>query len=45
MKCELKQEQLLRERKLVLVLDLDETLVHSTVHEVPPNVQIKYRIL
>lgn len=33
------EERLLRDRKLVLLVDLDQTLIHTTNDEIPPNIE------
>ena len=36
------EEQLLKARKLVLVVDLDMTLIHTTVQPVPKGTKVSY---
>lgn len=33
-------ERLLKDRKLVLLVDLDQTLVHTTNDNIPPNLKV-----
>ena len=35
------EERLLRDRKLVLLVDLDQTLIHTTNDEIPANIEVK----
>lgn len=34
------EERLLRTRKLVLLVDLDQTLIHTTNDNIPPNLKV-----
>lgn len=34
------EQRLLRNRKLVLLVDLDQTLIHTTNDDVPPNLKV-----
>ena len=34
------EERLLRDRKLVLLVDLDQTLIHTTNDEIPANIEV-----
>ena len=34
--------RLLRDRKLVLLVDLDQTLIHTTNDEIPANIEVSF---
>lgn len=38
-------DRLLKDRKLVLLVDLDQTLVHTTNDNVPPNLKVIFSLL
>ena len=35
------EERLLKNRKLTLLVDLDQTLIHTTNENIPPNLKVK----
>lgn len=35
------EQRLLKDRKLVLLVDLDQTIVHTTNDHIPPNLKVK----
>lgn len=37
-------DRLLKDRKLVLLVDLDQTLVHTTNDDIPPNIKVYLNI-
>lgn len=38
------EERLLRDRKLVLLVDLDQTLIHTTNDDIPPNIEVQAQV-
>lgn len=38
-------DRLLKDRKLVLLVDLDQTLVHTTNDNIPPNLKVTSLVL
>ena len=37
------EQRLIQDRKLVLLVDLDQTLIHTTNDNVPPNLKVRLR--
>ena len=38
------EQRLIQDRKLVLLVDLDQTLIHTTNDNVPPNLKVRLRL-
>lgn len=38
-------DRLLKDRKLVLLVDLDQTLVHTTNDNIPPNLKVHFLLV
>lgn len=39
------EQRLLKDRKLVLLVDLDQTIVHTTNDNIPPNLKVHRRFI
>lgn len=39
------KEALLQNRKLVLLVDLDQTLIHTTTENVPPDMKVNLQLI